>query len=449
MKSYHLLLPTKLKGWLKKTKEDPPDITGFTISRLEYLISEIVKHKQEKHPGAYSLLNMEYLRNIVPKAGDYLNLLKDQQVIEWVNHCDGRNSRMYRLTAKYDGATEYRTLTDQRLTRRIERAYSQMKLRNSKKYPQLNRYVYSVSIDTAAALHTIEDTYKYNLKDDKPKAEARRTFSLAEVDKIKEGRIYIKVNPTNFRYDTNFTRLPGELVQHLSIDGYPLTELDIVNSQPFIAASLFDMTPEVEAVVSKFLGHFLTMYIKSLHLSEYEDVKLYRLMVTNGEFYEYMMRRFDETGIVYKDRVDAKEQIFTIFFGKNSAIHYSPTVRLFKAEFPNIYKVFEAIKEKAHNRLPILLQRIESHLMLDCVAQKILTELPEVKFITKHDSLLPSSFMIAGKTAEVEKLLPDIIEKIIGIRPTLKVKQPDPIFSYFNSYLSLSTHYVYQNPVTN
>lgn len=318
---------------------------------MEYLISTILKHKQDNHPGAYSLLNMQYLRNIVPNAHLYLKFLKDQEIIEWQNYCAGRNSRMYRLKKQYDGSTVYRTLTDHSLIRRIDNQHSHLKLRNSKKYKELNRYVYSVSIDFESAIHTVNDTYQYSINKNREKAEARRTFSMAEISKIESGEIYIKVNGTNGRYDSNYTRLPSELVQHLTFDGTPLTEIDIVNSQPFFASALFAPSPEIEIIINRMIGKKYTMYIKSLHLSEYEDVKQYRLLVTRGEFYKYMMGKFTENGIPFTDRANFKEQLFTVFFGKNNAIHYSKSVKLFNSLFPNVYKVFSIIKENGHNKL--------------------------------------------------------------------------------------------------
>ena len=60
--------------------------------------------------------------------------------------------------------------------------------------------------------------------------------------------------------------------------------------------------------------------------------------------------------------------------------------------------------------------------MLDCIAQRILSELPEVKFITKHDSVLPAGIMVTGGISEVERILLEVIEQVTGIRPQLKLK---------------------------
>lgn len=340
-----------------------PDIVGFSIERLKYLISVIVSHKKDKHPGAYSQLNMQYLKNIVPKADKYLNYLREMGIIEWINYSAGRNSRMYRITKHYEDKPEFRTITDNYLIRRISQNDKRIKLRNSKKYPELNRFVYQVKIDVNAAMQTIERTCQDNINSDdektRMKAKARRTFSIAEILKIQSGQIYIKVSSTNGRLDTNYTRLPSELIKHLSINGKPLNELDIKNAQPFFAIGLFSPLPEIQ----KLIGQSFIMYAKSLQLTEKEDVILYTYLVVRGKFYDYMMKKFWLNEIPFADRQDLKEQIFTIFFGKNNSVNYSPAVKIFAEEFPNVFRLFSAIKKQKHNKLAILLQRIESRIM--------------------------------------------------------------------------------------
>jgi hypothetical protein len=411
---YHFCLPENIIVPLQEIEKQPPDIVGFSMTRLKYLISIIVTHVQDKHPGSYSLLNMVHLQSIVPRAGEYLRFLKDKGLVEWINHSSGRNSRLYRITKPYQGRIIYRTITDKYLIRRIEHAYQTIRLQNSKKYPFLNRYVNMVDIDESAAFETIEQTFAEN--PDKENAAARRSFSMGELLKIKAGHIYIGVNNTNHRYDTNFTRLPGELVKHLSINGKSLLELDIRNSQPFFAVSLFDPSPEIQQII----GYPFTMYAKSLHLTEKHDVKLYTSLVTTGKFYDYMAEQFEKHNIPIKDNF--KEQCFMVFFGKNNAVYYRKAVRLFSEIFPNVYKLFAMIKEGDHSRLAIILQRIEAHIMLDRVATKIHQIYPEMEFITKHDSILPA--ISPEEAAEIEKLIKKEIAGVIGYAPEIRIKGP-------------------------
>jgi hypothetical protein len=137
-KDYRYHLPEKVIVVLPDITVKASHIEGFTINRLKYLISAIVTHPQDDHPGAYSVLYMWYLNNVVRRANQYMNLLRDEGLIEWINYSEGRNSRMYRITKRYAGNVQRETITDKRLIRKIEENIAKIKLQNSKKYPILN-----------------------------------------------------------------------------------------------------------------------------------------------------------------------------------------------------------------------------------------------------------------------------------------------------------------------
>ena len=52
-KGYNALLTDKLLRWLDSVEDKKR-------SRIMYLLSTILSHKQDKHPGAWSVLKMEY-----------------------------------------------------------------------------------------------------------------------------------------------------------------------------------------------------------------------------------------------------------------------------------------------------------------------------------------------------------------------------------------------------
>ena len=425
-KGYNALLTEKLLRWLDD------NIDCKRRQRIMYLLSTILTHKQDKHPSAWSVLKMEYLRKVDTTASDDLNMLKDAGVIEVKNYMAGRNSRLYRICKEYEGPAVFRTITDMKLLNRIHKARIAISKGYSRQYPELNRMTKSVVIDIPAAKKTIEATYQAT--EDKDAAEARRTYSLAEVEKIRRGEIFHTVNDTNFRYDSNFTRLPSEIVPHLSIDGKPLHEVDIVNSQIFFSVCLFNPGPEVTKVMRAYLGQFFTIQIKRLQLSECHDVQRYALSAISGRFYEDLMQLF---GMNSRDAV--KDLCFTVLFGRNDAIKYSKDLRKFRDAYPNVYRMFTEIKKDGHNRLAILLQRIESDVMLNHVVPAIRKALPDVKFITKHDSLLPASLLVSGDADQVANIMTETIEEVTGLRPKLKIKLAQTDFSTLQSSIQSNT----------
>ena len=429
-KKYVFYIPEKLLQKVKEFKENNTNIPGFKISRLLYLVHLIISHKQETHPGSYAILKMEYLNNVVPFARLYLYLLRDEGIIEWKNHFNSdkpgveSHSRLYRLCKEYEGPTVCRTITDRKLAYKIEMQYLEVKKANSKKYPNLNKWVYKVEINEKKAKQTVNEVYQDNIRTGKINAEGIKTFALAEIEKIVRGEIYIRVSKTNGRYDSNFTRLPSYLVPFLTINNLQLIEIDIANSQPFFAGCLINPTEEIQLI----MDNSLLMYEKTLYHNDKQDVNTFIQLVTSGEFYQYLMNEFDKNNIPYIDKDDFKKQLFTVFFGRNSAKYVCRSVKLFANLFPNIYGLFEFIKRDEHNQLAILLQKIESHVILNRVAPQIIAQFPEMPFITKHDSLLPvyksGGFIVPDKNIEsIKGLIISEVKKVTGLTPFVRVKK--------------------------
>lgn len=451
-------IPKLLLPILREIKRNPPAIPGFTMDRLQYLIYLIVSHRQEPHPGSYSVLNMAYLENIVPKAHLYMNYLRDSGIIEWKNHANYegmRHSRLYRLTPKHEGKTVYRTLKEKKLEHLVDIHNISVKKNNSRAYPQLNRWVYKVRINEAEARAAVEREYIANVQRNKLNADRVKTFGHDEIDKIIRGHIYIRVNKTNGRYDTNYTRLPGYLVPYLTINNSPLVEIDIANSQPFFAACAFNPTNEITAIMRK-----SSLYQKCSPIdTDTQDIKEYTNLVTTGRFYDFMMGKFDEAKIPYWDRADFKEKLFLVFFGRVDTKYTTRAVRLFSQLFPTVASFFSDVKFNQHNQLAILLQKFESYTMLKKVAPAIAAKFPDLPFITKHDSLLPAHNLTGiilprSKVEEVKTLIQDEIEKTTGLRPIIRIKgntdQPNPQINHsslsLTQYLSLITLNLYSPP---
>ena len=216
-KRYVQLIAVNLIDRLKQIENNPPPIPGFTISRLEYLIHLILSHKDDDHRGSWSVLNMKYMSNVVPQAEEYLNYLLSEGIIERINYSAGRNSSMYRL--KKEGKTAFRTITDPKLIRRIEQNRIKLSLKNSKKYPFLNKWIRKAEIDTDEAIKTIEKKYSEDIQNNDPKANVRRTESLASLARIVDNEIYMKVDKSGYRLHSNYSNLPKVLLPHLTING--------------------------------------------------------------------------------------------------------------------------------------------------------------------------------------------------------------------------------------
>ncbi|MEQ9309518.1 MAG: hypothetical protein RLN90_08695 [Balneolaceae bacterium] len=421
IKGYRYLYPINLKSNLKEIEVNPPKIIGFSMIRLEYILHLILSHKQKKDRHSYSILNMEYLRKVVPQANDYIKFLGNKGFIEWKNYSKGRNSRLYRLVE--ESKVKFKTITDPAFIKRIEKAHTQIKRRNSRKYPHLNKWIKKTEIDFEKALSTIRKEYQNRKKENKESAERSYSYCLGQILRIQQKEIYISVNDTNNRLDSNFTNLPSILLKHLEIDGKKFIEMDIKNSQPFFVLALLNPSSEAIKVISDFDKSLLEI-VNQYKINDYVDTIRYLRYVCKGNFYDLMARKFNKLGINCSNRNDLKSNIFIVFFGKPNAHNFNDGARIFKIMFPTVYSLFKRIKAKGNNRLAILLQRLEAHSVLEIAVKRITNEFPDLPILTRHDSILIAKDYNPDKKVQkrVQSILRNSVKDVVGFYPPGRVR---------------------------
>lgn len=148
------------------------------------------------------------------------------------------------------------------------------------------------------------------------------------------------------------------------------------------------------------------------------DVKKYIDLVTSGSFYEFIQAHFEP---LYPTRFDTrakvKKEVLRIFFSDpnvHSLLFYKPA-QTFKELFPTVYELFKLIQQSGKNYLPIILQRIESYLMLDVVCKSISKLHPEIPLFTIHDNIITTK----GNEDIVEDILLKEIENWLGYKPSI------------------------------
>jgi hypothetical protein len=156
------------------------------------------------------------------------------------------------------------------------------------------------------------------------------------------------------------------------------------------------------------------------------DLELYCTLVDKGRLYPYLSRKFEEeTGIrldlnKIEEKRRLKEIIFVTMFSDNRFIGQKEAKmkRFFKQLFPTVYEVFSLIKKKANFLLPVILQRIESEIVLKRIAKSISKQYPNLPIFTIHDSIVT--------LATSKELIRDIVKRefhtSIGLKPSLSVE---------------------------
>jgi hypothetical protein len=163
------------------------------------------------------------------------------------------------------------------------------------------------------------------------------------------------------------------------------------------------------------------MLQEMLQTTDCLDIKRYIELVTNGRLYEYLAREIkDELGMEFNSRKALKEVIFTVLFTANQFIGQPEAgpKRVFKDRFPTVYKIFSRIKKRDKKDLPKLLQRIESHIVLDRICKRIAQEKPRLPIFTIHDCVITT----VGNEEYVDSIMREFLSLYIGYQPSLKIE---------------------------
>lgn len=128
-----------------------------------------------------------------------------------------------------------------------------------------------------------------------------------------------------------------------------------------------------------------------------------------------------EVGISDLERKQVKVMMFQVLFTSNRYIGQADAEpkRIFKALFPDVYKILSIIKKQGKEVLPILLQRIESHLVLQVITKRLARQYPKMPLFTIHDSIVTT----AGDENYVQRIMLEELEHAVGVPPCLRVEK--------------------------
>ena len=271
---------------------------------------------------------------------------------------------------------------------------------------------------------------------------SRKVYATNKVvNEIIDGNLYFKQDSTSRRLHTNITSLKSEMRGILKHQGNDLVSLDIKNSQPFMSLALLSSSPstEIKSIIDTNI-----QYLQTFDPAAYKntqqilanirsgrpplDVVDYTDKVTTGTLYDYLMTEWNKQLGTSYNRAQAKEQLFKIFFQPPSFNSKQKT--LFASLFPTIWKLISHINKgftttknnrKANktylgNSWAIILQNIESHLVLDVICPNIKGIRRSIPLLTIHDSI--ATTLINEST--VLKIMKQVLLKEVGHSPTIK-----------------------------
>jgi len=364
---------------------------------------------------------MTYIRKLVVHGDKYLKGLIDLNIIQRSgNAIVGKSSYQYNFAPDYQSKYISLPLNNAKLIRRIEKAQTEVRKISAKSirgHSEQLKYLKLLTIapgydDFIEANYTAE-TDQYN-------------SIVSSATRIINSDIFYSVDSTSGRFHSNITNMNKGLRPYLRINDEPLINLDIKNSQPYLSTILLTNPGKVSYLTK---NPAFALLLNSLKVSLSQDVKKYVLLVNSGQIYEYLKNEFSIEGLELT-RDETKRQVLRILFARNRMPKDETNKKareIFKSRFPKVYRIFSKIRgsekgDKFHNykRFAILLQRIESFLMLDVILKRIYKELPGTIAITVHDSIMTG--VLTNNVDAVRKIMIDELTFFVGFAPNIKIE---------------------------
>lgn len=417
--TYYQLIPLKIYGELDTISELlRPEIKGYSIENLKEIISVIACHVRKEE--ASTPLQMKYLRKLVPYAEKYVNALVTLNIIEKShNYIPGATCYKYNFTPNYESRYISVPLKNAKLIRRIDQAQKEF-LQNAQKTirgrSEQTRFLKLLEIDTRFVdyLNTAQlSTEQYN-------------HIFGSATRILNKDIFYSIDSTSGRFHSNVTNMAKELRPYLRVKGEPLINIDVKNSQPYLSTIILTNPGKVSWMTE---NPAFALLLQTLKVSMNEDVKKYISLVISGQLYEYLIQEFSKAGLTLT-RDETKIQVLRILFARNRLPKNGANRQarlIFKKAFPTVHRIFSKVRGRergnkftSFKRFAILLQRIESYLMLDVILKRIYKELPGTIAITIHDSIMTG--ILTDNVQDVRKIMEEEFTFFVGYSPKIKIE---------------------------
>lgn len=325
----------------------------------------------------------------------------------------------------------------------------------------IDKYESDITIDDGAFDYVIklksvllERVAKYD--GDKDEMIKRVNYTIKEMNSkiraIQKKNFRPSVSKSNHRLNSVVTTLYRELRYYLKINGNKLVEVDLKSSQPYVLGSILtnsffggdsnidfsliriypQLYNQLNYIVSKsttditsLIGNSLynnkkgfPKYFMSGGLDNCLEIQSYRSLPFKEGFYPHLNNTF-LNGDFETQKVKDNVMLLLNLQNLRTRNHIS-LIQNFKSYFPNINLFIESLNnfKKLKSTIAILMQRSESYLFLRIGCKAVNERLPDVPYLTIHDSIL-----IEEQYCEVvTPILKESLNSVTGIEPGVSVK---------------------------
>ena len=388
----------------KLLSENPPPFK-YHLDHFVYLCSLLyelpAKKKDIITKKGYIPLHAHLLKRVNNNYKKYFTYLIEQGVIECDNsYIVGEKSKGYKFAPQYIDMIQIVEITKHTLTKNLKKVHDFDRDMQTK-YDYLCRHFNDgLTVDFSGAKQKLLELYQKDKKSKKRKAFHKFNTNLVNLIKLHKKEFYFTVDVTSHRLHTLLTVIKKQLRPYITYGSTQLVNIDIQCSQPTLSLCLLD--PEFYSTelkpgrvnvhsIDKKITDTLPIQTIASYVNENQDkFTIYRELVLS-DFYTAMADLLKQKEInISTERDTIKKMMFLVLFSSNQYLGGTKALpkRIFKELFPEVYEVFKMYKSTGHEKLPVLLQKIESKLILDKVTKNIYKALPEEVMYTIHDSIV-------------------------------------------------------------
>ncbi|MDP9077216.1 MAG: hypothetical protein M3O71_07330 [Bacteroidota bacterium] len=285
----------------------------------------------------------------------------------------------------------------------------------------------------------ISENEKNNLQN---RINQRYNAAIGVIKRIIAGDFKLYRMGKDNRLHSTITSVMKEFRSFLRFDCQPLIGIDVKSCQPYLLtrllkSSTYNLAESDLNIASIYPILYSTLQEDPNLIRQIENIIMLLTFtsdpITKRTFFnidwtkDFYQELIDlEAGLypsenkMFRNRESVKRTMMFILYATKENKYRIPEWKRFEALFPiegKLVRFFDALSRLHNNSfLPILLQRMESKLILDVVCREISDTVPDAPIIPIHDSILTTPAYVRV----VEDIIKNTMEKTVGINPGLK-----------------------------
>ena len=422
----------------------------YVKEKIYHLISRVVAtHKNIKKfdKNGYTRICSKELNKIINR--DYkliLNLLKTKRVIDvHINYLKGVRCNKIKLHPDYQ---------------KTNKIYKTIKRESPVKTPVIQSLDFyfndKIEINPAYKIcikHIYDNIHEGIInKNELQILKNKIGIWLLNINDIENNQYWYKKSTTNWRYNSTLTNNPKIFKKYLKYNNESLVQVDLKCSQVYLLSSIlnydfFKSNNQLSfyqimnsLLIDKFIKDIKSYLFSPLMFAHFEKRKYLgkdEIIITDhhefqkfrdapfqDDFYAHLFELEHRVTPTDSQRKSIKKDIMYVLFQSNRKHReLVEGVRLLEKFYPYVNQFILKIMDGIGKRnFSLLLQRVESYLILDCVVPEFHRRCPAAPIFTIHDCIITTE----KHKLELTEVMHEVLYEKTGIKPGLSVEKLDP-----------------------